>query len=476
MTISEYGSLDATAMAALIARKELTATELLEEAILRAERTNSALNAIIYRDYDRARMAAKAALPQGPFTGVPFLLKDITLQAEGMPTRQGSRFFPPTSAGHDSHLMAQFRAAGLVAFAKTNVPEFGLVPTTEGKLYGPAHNPWNLMRSPGGSSGGSAAAVAAGIVPMAHANDGGGSIRIPASACGLVGLKPTRGRVSADPDQPDGVDGLAIEFAVTRSVRDTATLLDAVAGNAPGDPYSAPPAPPSFRDAALIAPKPLRIAYTTKRLDGTTVHPDCVAAIEHAVKLCSDLGHIVDEASPNLDPNLINLAFADLWCSHLTALIDFLTRTTGQTPSPDNLEGLTLAYYEKGKAVSAARYIQSKMILNRVTRGIARFHQRYDLWLTPTMGEPPWPLGRFNPDRSDVDAAMEEFGAYIPFTPLQNITGQPAVNLPLYWNSEDLPIGVQFVGAFGAEVTLLQLATQLEQAAPWAERYRAVEM
>ncbi len=474
MTIPEYGRLDATALAALVARKEVGAGELLEEAITRAERANPALNAIVYKDYARARAAAERA-STGAFAGVPFLLKDISLLAEGTPTRQGSRFFPAIAADHDSHLMTRFRAAGLNPFAKTNVPEFGLVPTTEGRLYGVAHNPWNLGHSTGGSSGGSAAAVAAGIVPMAHANDGGGSIRIPASACGLVGLKPTRGRISAGPDQADSLDGLAMEFAVTRSVRDCAALLDAVAGNAPGDPYSAPPAPPSFHAAALQSPRLLRIAFTTRRFDGTAVHPDCAAAVEHAAKLCEELGHHVEEASPKLNPVLTAESFAVLWCSHLASLIDFIARTTGQAPGPGNLEGLTLAYYEKGKAISATRYIQAKTILGHVTRGVARFHQRYDLWLTPTLGEPPWPLGRFAPDRIDVDAAMDEFGAYVPFTPLQNITGQPAINLPLFWNAQGLPIGIQFAGAFGDETTLLQLATQLEQANPWAVRYTAVE-
>ncbi|MDR3528013.1 MAG: amidase family protein [Rhizomicrobium sp.] len=475
MTIPEYGRLDATALAALVACKEVSAAELLEEAITRAERANPALNAIVYKDYARAREAAKAP-PSGAFVGVPFVLKDISLLAEGTPTRQGSRFISAAPADHDSHLMTRFRAAGLIAFAKTNVPEFGLVPTTEGKLYGVAHNPWSLAHSTGGSSGGSAAAVAAGIVPMAHANDGGGSIRIPASACGLVGLKPTRGRISAGPDIADSLDGLAIEFAVTRSVRDSAALLDAVAGNAPGDPYSAPPQPESFAAAALQSPRPLRIAFTTHRLDGTPVHPDCAAAVEHTAKLCAALGHHIEEASPKLNPALTAASFADLWCSHLASLIEFIARTTGQTPGPDNLEGLTLAYYAKGKAISATRYIQAKMVLGRVTRGVARFHQRYDLWLTPTLGEPVWPLGRFNPDRSDIEAAMDEFGAYVPFTPLQNITGQPAIAVPLYWNSEGLPIGVQFAAAFGDETTLLQLATQLEQAQPWAQRYQAVEM
>jgi amidase len=475
MTVDDDCRSDGLGLAALMAAREVSPGELLEAAIAHAERANPSLNAIIYKDYEQARATAKQPL-SGPFAGVPFLLKDISLQATGTPTRQGSRFWPPFPADHDSHLMTRFRRAGLVAFGKTNVPEFGLVPTTEGKLYGPAHNPWDLSRSPGGSSGGAAAAVAAGIVPLAHANDGGGSIRIPASACGLVGLKPTRGRVSSGPDLPDSVDGLALELVVSRSVRDTAAALDVAAGNEPGDPYSTPPAPSSYLAAAQDALRPLRIAFTTTRLDGIKVHPDCAAAVEHAAKLCRSLGHEVMEASPEVEVELFEPAFTDLWCSHLTSAIDFLARVTGQTPGPDKLEGLTLAYYERGKTVSASRYIQSKTILGQITRGIARFHQRYDLWLTPTLGEPPWVLGRFDPDRSDLAAVMAEFAAYVPFTPLQNVTGQPAINLPLHWNTDGLPIGVQFVGAFGDELTLLQLATSLERAAPWAHRYEAIKI
>jgi amidase len=473
MAFEEYSRFDGLGLARLVAAGEVCAAELLEEAIARAEKVNPALNALIYKDYERAREAAKQP-SRGPFAGVPFLLKDISLQCAGTPTRQGSRLFPDVPADHDTYLMTRFRDAGLIAFAKTNVPEFGLVPTTEGRLYGPAHNPWDLTHSPGGSSGGSAAAVAAGVVPLAHANDGGGSIRIPASCCGLVGLKPTRGRVSAGPDMPDSVDGLAIELVVSRSVRDTAVALDAAAGNEPGDPYSAPPAPASYRLAAEHPPRPLRIAFTTTRLDGSKVHPDCAAAVEHAAKLCRDLGHELAEASPQVPVALFEPAFTDVWCSHLVSAVDFLTRTTGQVPGPDNLEHLTLAYYERGKSVTAARYIQSKIILSRISRGIAHFHQHYDLWLTPTLGEPPWKLGRFDPGRTDLAAVMAEFAAYVPFTPIQNVTGQPAINLPLYWNQSGLPIGAHFVGAFGDELTLLQLATQLERAAPWAERYRTI--
>jgi amidase len=475
MAFAEYARYDGLGLAGLVAAGEISASELLDEAITRAEMVNPALNAVVYRDYERAREAARHP-SEGPFGGVPFLVKDISLQCAGTPTRQGSRLFPNIPADHDTHLMARFRLAGLIAFAKTNVPEFGLVPTTEGRLYGSARNPWDLAHSPGGSSGGSAAAVAAGVVPLAHANDGGGSIRIPASCCGLVGLKPTRGRISAGPDMPDRVDGLVVELAVSRSVRDTAAALDAAAGNEPGDPYSAPPAPPSYRYAAEHKPRPLRIAFTTTRLDGSRVHPDCIAAVEHASRLCAGLGHTVEEAAPAVPSATFESAFADVWCSHLASAVDYLSRTTGQTPGPDNLEPLTLAYCERGKTVSAARYIQSKIVLGRISRDVARFHQQYDVWLTPTLGEPPWKLGRFDPDRIDLAVVMAEFGAYVPFTPLQNVTGQPAINLPLYWNDVGLPIGVHFVGAFGDELTLLQLATQLEHAAPWAEQYKTIRI
>jgi amidase len=476
MAFDDYNHFDGIGLAELVAAGKVSAAQLIDEAIARTERANPALNAVVYKDYERARAVAAHRLPQGPLAGVPFLLKDISLQAEGTPTRQGSRFWPPFPADHDSYLMTRFRRAGLIAFAKTNVSEFGLVPTTEGKLYGAAHNPWNLALSPGGSSGGSAAAVAAGIVPLAHANDGGGSIRIPASCCGLVGLKPTRGRVSSGPDLPDSVDGLAIELVVSRSVRDTAAALDIAAGNEPGDPYSAPPGPASYRAAAAVLPKPLRIAFTTKRLDGTQVHPDCAAAVNHAAHLCQSLGHSVEEAAPDIALEVFEPAFTDIWCSNLAAAVDFPARITGQTPGPDNLEGLTLAYYERGKSVSATRYIQSKIVLGRISRTVAQFHHRFDLWLTPTLGEPPWTLGRFDPDRADLAAVMAEFSAYVPFTPIQNVTGQPAINLPLHWNDAGIPIGVQFVGAFGDELTLLQLTTQLETASPWAERYTRIAL
>jgi len=476
MPFSEYGRYDGLGLAQLVAKKQVSPAELLDEAIDRAERLNPILNAIVYKDYDRARAAAGGALPQGPFSGVPFLLKDISLQWQGTPTRQGSQFFPAFPSDHDSFLGARYRKSGLVAFGKTNVPEFGLVPTTEGKLYGAAHNPWNLAHSTGGSSGGSAAAVAAGIVPLAHANDGGGSIRIPASCCGLVGLKPSRGRVSVGPDIGEAVDGLAIDLCVSRSVRDTAAILDVAAGYESGDPYTAPAAPTSYLAASQQKPKRLRIAFTRKKLDGKPLHPDCLVAVEHAAKLCESLGHLVEEASPDLNQELLVPRFMAIWCTNLAAIIDFIARLTGQVPSLENLEGLTLGLYEAGKRVSASDYVQAKMVLNQAARAAAKFHQKHDLWLTATLGSPPVELGTLNMAEQDASKAFAPMIDYVPYTAMQNATGQPAINLPLSWNAGGLPIGVQFVGAYGDELTLLQLASELERAQPWFERYGTINL
>jgi amidase len=475
MAFSEYDRTDGLGLAERVAKKDLTAAELLEEAIARAERLNPALGAIVFKDYERARATAQGPLPAGPFAGVPFLFKDIFLNAKGTPTRQGSRFFPAFPADHDSYLAARVKKAGLIAFGKTNVPEFGLLPTTEGRLYGPAHNPWNLAHSTGGSSGGSAAAVAAGIVPLAHANDGGGSIRIPASCCGLVGLKPSRGRVSAGPDMGEAVDGLSCELAVSRSVRDTAAALDVAAGMEAGDPYCATPAPTSYLQASKQKPKRLRVGFAKKKLDGKPPHPDCLAAVEHAARLCASLGHEVEEASPDLDVAMLLPSFMAIWCANLASVVDLIARLTGQTPSTDNLEGTTFGLYEAGKRVSASEYLQAKMAFNQVARTVAKFHKTYDLWLTATLGAPPLKLGVLDIDERDPQKAFAPLIDYVAYTAIQNVTGQPAINLPLYWNEAGLPIGAHFVAPFGDELTLLQLATELEQAEPWFWRYATIK-
>lgn len=475
MAIADYAKYDGLGLAGLVARKKVKPIELVDEAIARAERLNPKLNAIIYKDYENARARAKGRL-RGPFAGVPFLLKDIFAFTTTMPTRQASSFMPAMPWMHNSVLVDRFLAAGLVPFGKTNVPEFGLVATTESKLYGPAHNPWNLSHSTGGSSGGSAAAVAAGIVPLAHANDGGGSIRIPASACGLVGLKPTRGRITNAPDFGDVIDGLAIDLVVSKTVRDTAAALDATAGPVMGDPYWAPAQPASYLDAMKRKPKKLRIGFAAKKLDGTAFHPDCMAAVKHAAKICSDLGHDIEEASPNLDQALLIPAFMALWSASLANGIDTIASLTGQTPTEKDFEGTTWGLYLQGKQISASQYIGAKAMLQMAGRQTARFHETYDLWLTPTLGRPPVKLGTFDMNERDV---TKSFGAqidYVPFTAMQNATGQPAINLPLYWNKDNLPIGVQFVGRFGDEETLLKLAASIEKAAPWAARYAKTEV
>jgi amidase len=475
MAFDEYSDHDGIGLAALVAKKEITPVELMDEAIARAEALNSELNAVIYKDYERARETAKQNSGSGVFGGVPFLLKDILGFAHGMPTRQGSRFQSAHPWPHDSVTTVRFKAAGLIPFGKTNVPEFGIVAATESRLYGPAHNPWSLAHSPGGSSGGAAAAVAAGIVPLAHANDGGGSIRIPASCCGLVGLKATRGRNTYAPDLADAGDGLAVDLVVSRSVRDTAAALDTVIGNVQGDPYWGPPAPPSYLQAIERAPKKLRIAFTPHGRDGKTLlHPDCVAAINQAAKLCEQLGHHVEEAAPPLDERILVPAFLTFWRSGLASQIDGIAARTGQKPDESQFEALTWGLYQAGKQVSASEYLRAKFALQMGGRIMAKFHETYDVWLTGTLARPPARIGEFDMNETDYVKGFAAQFAYVPFTAMQNATGQPAINLPLHWNGEGLPIGVQFVGRFGDEETLLQLSRQLEQAQPWWKRYSEI--
>jgi amidase len=472
--MKEYAAYDGMGLAKLVREKHVKPVELVDAAIARIEAHNPALNAVIWTMFDRARDMAKAKLPDGPFRGVPFLLKDILGEMEGVPTRQGSRLVPAVPAEQNSELVNRFLKAGLIPLGKTNVPEFGLVATTESKLYGPARNPWNTAHSTGGSSGGSGAAVASGMVPMAHANDGGGSIRIPASACGLVGLKPTRARNPLGPVLGDVMAGLVSEHIVARSVRDVAAMLDVTAGADLGDPYAAPHGPKSWLRASRKTPHKLRIAFARTKLDGSALHPDCVAAVEHAAGLCTALGHKVEEASPPVDPNAMMGPFMALWTGGLAMLVDAVTAQTGTKPGPDTLEGLTLGLYEAGKAVTASQHLMAVAGIQQIARAVAHWHQTYDVWLTPTLGLPPIPLGLFDGNETDPQKGFALMIDYVPFTALQNGTGQPAINLPLHWSAEGLPIGTQFVGRFGEEAVLLQLATQLEKAHPWKKKHPPV--
>ncbi|MCL6580417.1 MAG: amidase [Firmicutes bacterium] len=467
---AELAWLDATAQAELVRKGEVRPLELVEAAIARIEVLNPKLNAVITPMYDLALEAARGPLPDGPFKGVPYLLKDLGAAYGGVPQAMGSAFMKGVPSPVDSVLTERLKRAGFVIVGKTNTPELGLLPTTEPAAFGPTRNPWDPDRSSGGSSGGSAAAVAAGIVPAAHANDGGGSIRIPASCCGLFGLKPTRGRITQAPYLGDSLNGLTCEHALTRSVRDSAAILDATAGPAPGDPYYAePPARPFLEEVGADAGR-LRVALTVEPPTGAEVHPDCVAAARDAAELLTDLGHFVEEATPELKGDILAQCFMTVWAAGCAWNIDYLAHITGRTPQPDAFEPFTWALYEMGRGVSASSYLLAVTELQQVARRVAAFLEGYDVWLSPTLAEPPVPLGTFDPEPGNPLSSLLRAAAYIPFTPVANLTGNPAMSVPLYWNGEGLPIGVHFMGRYGDEATLFRLASQLEQARPWAGR------
>ncbi len=468
--LDEFTFMDATAQAELVRQKEVKAIELVEAAIERIERLNPTLNAVVTPMYEQARAAATAELPDGPFAGVPFLLKDLLASYRGVRMTSGTAFQRDFVPDHDSELVLRQKRAGLIILGKTNTPEFGILPTTEPRLFGPCRNPWDTGRTTGGSSGGSAAAVAAGLVPMAHGNDGGGSIRIPASCCGLFGLKPTRARNPLGPDFGDLFSGLVAEHALTRSVRDSAALLDATSGPDVGDPYWAPPPLRPFLDEVGTDPGQLRIAFTTTAVTGTTIHADCVSAVHDAAALCTDLGHNVVETTLELPGDKITEWFMTLWSAGCTGEIDSIALRTGQTPGKDDFETLTWALYEMGQQQSASAYMLAVRGLQMLSREIGRLFIDYDIILTPTLAEPPVPLGTFDSPPDNPLYGIIRAGEFIPFTPLCNITGQPAMSVPLFWNSQGLPVGTHFIGRFGDEATLFRLAAQLEKARPWANR------
>lgn len=467
---NELALLDATAQAEMVRNKEVKPIELVDAAIERIERINPAINAVVTPMFDEARTSASGTLPNGPYTGVPFLLKDLLAAYAGVRMTSGSAFLRDFVPDHDSELVARYKRAGLIVVGKTNTPEYGIMPTTEPALFGPTRNPWDTTRATGGSSGGSAAAVAAGMVAFAHGNDGGGSIRIPASCCGVFGLKPTRARNPLGPDFGDMFSGLVAEHALTRSVRDSAALLDATSGAEIGDPYWAPPPARPFLQEVGADPGKLRIAFTTVAPSGAAVHPDCVRAVIDAAKLCADLGHEVVEAAPKIDGELLVPMFMTLWSAGCTWTIDGAAVATKQEISAERFEPATWALYQMGKQQSGSAYLMALHWLQGASRKVGRFMTDYDVWLTPTLGEPPVPLGSFDATPENPMAGMARAAQFVPFTPVCNITGQPAMSVPLFWNDEGLPVGSHFVGRFGDEATLFRLAAQLEAARPWANR------
>ncbi len=464
-----FASLDAMEQAELVRKRSVRPIELVDAAIERIEKTNPSINAVVTPMFEQARAAARK-VPKGPFAGVPFLLKDLGASYAGARLTNGSAFLRNHVSDHDSELMTRFKRSGLIALGKTNLSEFGIMITTEPRLFGPCRNPWNTERTSGGSSGGSAAAVAAGLVPMAHGGDGGGSIRIPGSCCGVFGLKPTRARTPAGPDHGELWGGLAVHHALTRSVRDSAALLDATAGPDTGDPYWAPPPARPFIKEVGADPGTLRIAFTTIAPTGVPVHADCTMAVHDAATLCADLGHDVTEATMPVDAERITQAFVTAVSSSVALAIDEYAQLTGQKPAAKYFEPVTWAMYEMGHQHSAPTYMLAVEALRRISRDIARFFLKYDVWLTPTLTEPPVPLGSFDATPENPLQGLLRMSSLMPFTPVCNFTGQPGMSVPLFWNADGLPIGTHFVARFGDEATLFRLAAQLEAARPWANR------
>lgn len=492
----DFHQYDGLGLAELVRTKQVTPLELVEECISRIEAQNPRINAVVYEMYDQARQAASGNIPGGPFHGVPFLLKDALDTVEGEPTSHGSKLLQDIRWPYDSELVRRYRTAGLIFVGKTNIPEFCIMPYTEPKIFGPANNPWDPALTAGGSSGGSAAAVASCMVPMAGGQDGGGSIRIPASCCGVFGLKPTRGRTPTGPDFTDPWRGCAISHVLTRSVRDSAAILDAIAGADTGAPYWAPPIERPYLEEAATEPGRLRIAFTSHPFMGRGVHQDCRQGLENTVRLLEELGHEVIEAAPQIDGEAFSAAFMTMVAAETYSNLKMITDLTGRKTSLSDFEAATRAMVLLGKALSAGDYAVSLNYLMSSARGVGRFFEEYDILLTPTLAKPPIPtgslqlsnleqimigwVGRLNASwlLKSLDVVKQVAGQifeFIPYTALFNVTGQPAMSVPLYWNESGLPIGMHFVGRFGDEAALFRLAGQLERAKPWFGRTPAIK-
>jgi Asp-tRNA(Asn)/Glu-tRNA(Gln) amidotransferase A subunit family amidase len=470
----EYEAYDALGLADLVRRRQVTPAELLEAAIARVESRNRTVNAVTMRLDDLARTAIAAGLPDGPFTGVPFLMKDLTASIAGVRMTRGSRFFadaPPPAA--DSEHVARLRRAGLVIFGRTNTCELGLSLTCEPQLHGPTRNPWDPTRISGGSSGGAAAAVGARMLPMAHATDGFGSIRAPAACCGLVGLKPTRARNTMAPYLGEGLAGCSVEHAVTLSVRDSAALLDATAGPGAGDPYTAPPPARPFLAEVGTPPGRLRIAWSAAAPNGAPVEAEPLRVLRETVALCAELGHLVESADPAIDGAAVVPTFLTLIGANTVVNLAGHP-TAGRPPRPDEVERVTHATGQKGERITAADYVRATQTAHRLGRQMAAFHAQWDVLLTPGLAMVPPRLGWIDMMLDDVDEYWRRVFAFSPFTVCFNLTGQPAMMLPLGESAEHVPVAVQCVARHGDEATLFRLAAQLEAARPWIGRRPAL--
>jgi amidase len=488
MNVDEYRRHDAVALAALISRREVSAAEVLEAALTVANTVDPALGAIVLRMDGAARDRARKPLT-GPLAGVPFLIKDMNHDYAGLPTAAGTRALRTLPATEHAEVVRRWLAAGLVIFGKTSTPELGAKAVTEPRTSRPARNPWNLGHTPGGSSGGAAAAVAAGIVPAAGGSDGGGSIRGPAACCGLVGLKPGRGRTPAGPGSAELMFGAAVNGVLTRTVRDTAALLDVMTGPEPAGSFAVAPPQRPYRDEVGLDPGRLRIGFSTRSPLGTPVHPEAVAAVRAAAGLLTGLGHDVVEAEPAIDGDRFLRHFLTMWSCTCAFMVDQVKARTGC--GDDAFEPETVLLAAVGRATGSVEYLTASAASHTHTRAVAAFHARHDLLVTPTLAEPPVRIGAMDPPpwlraavrvivRTGAQRLLAATGVIerqalrnltgTAFTPLANMTGRPALSLPLHWTGTGLPMGVQFMGAPGSEGLLIRLAAQVEAARPWRDR------
>lgn len=487
----EYENYDGLGLAELVKKKKVTPQELMAEAMKRIEERNPKLNAVICTAPEKAREDLDAGLPRGPFHGVPFLLKDLLAAWKGVPLTNGSRAYRNYIPDFDSELVSRFKKAGLLILGKTSTPEFGLMGITEPELFGPARNPWNIDHTPGGSSGGTGSAVAAGIVPLASGGDGGGSIRIPAGYCGLFGLKPTRGRNPVGPAAGELWQGAVVEHVLTRSVRDSAAVLDATCGMDRGARTLLPQPEKPYLKEIKAKTGQLKVAFSTESPVGMQVHPDCIAAVEDAARLLEDLGHIVEEKTPPLDGKALAMSYITMYYGEVAADIDATEEVLGRKPSKKDFELSTWTLGLLGKVFSARDFVSAIRLWDQAAGVMGEFHEEYDLYLTPTAAMPPARIGELLPTGTEkffmnlIDTlkmgkllkatgmteqiALESLER-TPFTQLANFTGQPAMSVPLYWTDEGFPLGVQFIAPFGDEALLFRLAGQLEKARPWFGR------
>ncbi len=465
MAFKEYGSYDGVGLADLVRRKQVTPKELLDEALARTAKVDPQLNAVVVKHYDYAEKQIEKGLPDGPFTGVPFLLKDLDL-LEGTRTTFGASLYRNEVANHNGTLAQRFLNAGLTIFGKSASPEFGLMPTTEPRVHGPTRNPWNPAHSSGGSSGGAAAAVAARILPVAHASDGGGSIRIPASACGLFGLKPTRARNPLGPDRGQGWGGFSCGHVVSVSVRDSAVMLDAISGPELTSPYHAPPPARPFAEEVKHAPGRLRIAFTDKSPHGEAIDPEITAAVREIAALLVKLGHDVEARAPVLptDPAAVMTTIVG---ANTAMNVRLAEQRFGRAMTAEDFEALTLAMAHNAREASATDYVAAELAAFQISRALAEFMATCDVFLSPTLCAPPLRLGELNSMAQDLSHIGPTLRRYMPGTAMFNMSGQPAMSVPLAWNREGLPLGMMFAARFGDEATLLRLAAQLEQERPW---------